>query len=983
MPKSNHHQHSHRKRTGPLSVEERKAIATSAKSINLNTNPFENIRQQRKKQILGTNTSQVRHTSKARSNDINIRKDTLLKDFWKQQKPSQFVDKRQLAFEKTLSKVDKKRKKFQIGDDENDLDELDRGKKTKLSSFSALGDIDEAIDRDLFRDDYQADDIDSKFSTNDEVSVLRNLKGIARGEVSSTFTQQDQIERKLSKRERMNLRIRGFKEKKLEQKMEKEENLEMIQLLDSDMDDLMKHLNVVSNHKSTNKESSTSASTTSTSTNTTNTNTSTTTTHTKESLDYDNFMEMIKKGEDIDLNVLLSKKNNATNMSNTCQKESITERSEEFTKIEELTQNDSSSENNDDQSEEENEIHSEQESSDKSDDYEEEEIDLEKTMEEDESTNNDETSYLKDSFINDDEEDVEHDENIDVRNEEDPQEEADDDNESIQSTESMNDDESEDPFENLHGEDSEMLQDSTTLQASDEDLQSLYELFKKSDETNDENVFSSLVKNNSKDENEKLFSTLVTLMVKQFGFSEWLLTSSKNFKTHLLDKTLNALFLLTTKLPNVAHDIFHTFLLETFNKYQDQTLPNLGELLVLKMITRVYPLKERMDSPLLSLTNLLIHLYLEKSSKFVNPSMPITICKVLFLVSLAIIIDCECTFYSPDVVNTLKLVLSMSRRINNSNTTTSSKNKVLDSVNKNKTSSSSEMPSQKMDLLRALYEEDTCKTSHDTMLLLLLLNETWAHHLLSIYSQHLAKDFSKSIVSNEHYKTLISTSSDDTIIKTIHRHHIENYNIIFEGFSSFSSMMTNTINSTTTATTSATGTTNNSTTTAGTTNNSTNSTTSTTFTPFIQNINEIKTPLNYKTKRPKPITEFEPFLGHSSEIDSVKSKYSYSSSDPQQTKLKTLRKKISREKRKAMSELRKDNQFLRSAREQIASEEAFVRKEKYKEVLDSLRRERLEQNQIDRKNKEIEKMKKEMRINRKNVGRMSAAVNGKSDSKKK
>ncbi|KAG2382249.1 hypothetical protein C9374_005451 [Naegleria lovaniensis] len=903
MPKFN------RKRTGPLSAEEKKTIAKSATSINLNNNPFENIQQQRKKQILGTSTSQVRHTSKARSNDINIRKDTLLKDFWKQQKPSnQFVDKRQLAFEKTLSKVDKKRKKFQIGEDD-DEGTMNEGKKTKLSSFSSLGDIDEAIDRDLFRDDYQADDIDSKFSTNDEVSVLRNLKGIARGEASSTFTQDDQMERKLSKRERMNLRIRGFKEKKLEQKMEKEENLEMIQLLDSDMDDLMKHLNVTSNNK-TKEHSETSSN------------------KGMSNLDYDNFMEMIKKGEDIDLNELLSKKNLKSNSL------PMKETSEEV--------NHDNSDSDDDKVEEENE------------NDEEDEIDLEKTVEEDDDDSNVDESYLKDSFIDDNNDSNMNEEGEDHENTIEEDEKSIEEDEEVENTivdeedENIIDEEEDNEQDSTHEQESSSLDDShqTLLEASDEDLQSLNELFKKSISHPD--VFSQLVQNNSKDENEKLFSTLVTFMVKQFGFSEWLNNDSTvvNFKQNILDNTLNTLFMLTTKLPNIAHDVFHTFLLELFNKYQDQTLPNLGELLVLKMITRVYPLRERIDSPLLSLTNLLIHLYLEKSSKFIDPLLPITTRTVLFLVSLAIIIDCECTFYSPDVVNTLQLVfMNHSNKDINSSSSSSNNGKKKKRLN---TSLNQSQQHASKNLFRSLFEE-TCQSE-----IFSDLNESWARHLLSIYSNHLATDFTKSIISNEHYKTLITSSEG---IKTTHRDHIENYNIIFEGFSKLI------------------------------TSSPPPQQQQQQQQPLITPVpNEIKTHLNYKTKRPKPIVEFEPFFGHhdSSNIDSAKSKYTFAGTDPQQTKLKTLRKKISREKRKAMSELRKDNQFLRSAREQIASEEAFQRKEKYKEVLDSLRRERLEQNQIDRKNKEIDKMKKDMRINRKNVGRMSAAVNGgKNDSKKK
>ncbi|EFC50008.1 predicted protein [Naegleria gruberi] len=825
------------KKRGELSSKERATIAKSTKSISLASNPFENIQQSRKKAIMGANNTQVRQTSKARSNDINVRKDTLLKDFWKQQKPSnKFVDKRQLAFDKTLNKVDKKRKKFQIGDD--DEDEMDTNlKRTKLSSFSTLGDIDESIDKELFRDDYQTDDIDSRYSTKDEVSVLRNLKGIGRGEVSSTFGFEQQIERKLSKRERMNLRIRGFKERKMEQKMDKEDNLNMIELLDND-EDLMELLK----SDSTKKETS-------------NTNKQ----DTKKSLDYDKFLDMIKKGEDIDLTSISEKKEGQQLFEKQTKQEEGESLEETESSDEKETEDTSESYAQDsfiddtimsDENEEENEdIISEEKDENNAEEIEEdsassqpEEEDIESEQENDQDGEN---SYIQDSFIND---------------------------------------------EPISGDEEEQFEEEEGLETTEKDLEELSQLISNNSDKIQEKLIETIEKN-GQPENEKLFFTIVTLLVEQVGFGEWLSSKSKiNFNLLVNDLT-QVLFKLTTKQPNTAHDVFHMFLLSTFNKYEVLEVPNLGELIVLKMITTVYPLKERIESPILSLTNLLIHLYLEKSKQFLTS--PLNMPAILFLTSLSIIIDKECTFYSPDVVNTLKEIIARSEKKQKSN--------------KKKTE-------KKPNLFRSIYDSnEECQCFE------------WATHLLSIYSQHLEKNFSKKVSTNDHFKKLLDSEG----FSSISRDHIENFNIIFEGIKLNEKPI---------------------------------------------QIDEVKSEINYKTKKPKAIAQFEPLLfgDKNGSIDSMKSKYT--DENPEQTKIKTLKKKIAKEKRKAISELRKDNQFIRSAREQVAAEEAHQRKQKYKNVIDTLRSERMEQNQIDRKNRDIEKMKKDMRTTRKNVGKQSVSA---------
>jgi len=769
-----------KKRSNGLTSKERKTIAQSSKAISTNSNPFENIQQHRKKSMLGTNNSQVRHTSKARSDDINKRKDTLLKDFWKQQKPSsQFVDKRQLQFDRTLGKVDNKRKKFQLGDDDDEED--GRLKKPKLSSYATLGDIDESIDRELFRDDYQSDDIDSRFSTHDEVGVLRNLKGISRGEISSTFGSQEQLERKLSKRERMNLRIRGFKEKKLERNMEREENMEMIKLLDDDAEDVMQLLQTDENQEAKEEK-------------------------TDKVSDYDKFLSLIKKGDSVVEQMSAADKQNTSELK--------------------------------------------------------EEIDLAETEEADEQEEQDgEEEVTADSFIND---------------------------------ESVLEGDSEDEGELVLEGDEDVQEEEDGEEATEEHVEKLFDFITSGGKDLKEKFVNLIDTVNGNVENETLFGTIVVLFTNQIGFNEWLSSDSTVDFGIVVDAISHALFKLTTKLPKVANDAFHQFLLETFTKYEEGQVPNLGELLILKTILKVYPLKERIGSPILSLTNLLIHLYLEKSSKFTTT--PFNTRSILFLISLAIIIDTECTYCSSDVITTLKAILS--------------------------TKSTTKKESKKPNLFKILFDEKEPFSC-----------EMWAKDLLSKYSNHLANDFPQSAISNKHFKTLMDVNG----FSSTHRNHIENYNLLFDGCSLDGKPI---------------------------------------------QLDEVKYHLNYKTKKPIAIKEYEPAIASDKgDLESMRGKVI--DEDPYQVQVKTLRKKISKEKRSAVKELRKDNQFLRTAREQVANQEALVKKQKYKEAIDTMRSERMEHNQMDRKNKEVDKMKKQMRVERKNAAKKTFTTGGTNGPKSK
>lgn len=98
--------------------------------------------------------------------------------------------------------------------------------------------------------------------------------------------------------------------------------------------------------------------------------------------------------------------------------------------------------------------------------------------------------------------------------------------------------------------------------------------------------------------------------------------------------------------------------------------------------------------------------------------------------------------------------------------------------------------------------------------------------------------------------------------------------------------------------------------------------------------------------------------------------------DKQRLQKKILQRKVSREKRSAVRELRKDNMFMRKAREQATAREARVRKEKYKRVINTLEQERNMQVQLDAKIHKIDRMRKKMRKQRKMGGRQHQARAG-------
>ncbi|KAL9648724.1 hypothetical protein ABK040_003662 [Willaertia magna] len=740
-----------------FSDREKKVIAKSKQSSSLDANPFENIKQSRHKAIMGQNNLvQTKHTSKARSNDIQKRKETLLKDYFKLQKPSnQFIDKRLFVTEKTLQKIDKKRKKFSLDDDEDDID------YKKLKTFTSLGDLDETMDRELFQDDgIDTEGNANAFRGSDAVTILRNLKGIARGETSSTFNAQ---ERQLTKKERMNLKIREYKEMKEERRMEKEENQDLVDILNKEGDEILSLLN---KRKKEEKNED---------------NVDGKIEETKKTSDYDGFIkELLESGvKDRKMNEGILK--------------------------------------------------------------EEKDDDLEKTSEdEEEGLDEEDMEGLEEALMEEEEEE-------------------------------------EEPIIEI---------------GSAKKLDKFIQFLNSNKSTLRKSCRRLIFVDNTAYENEILISSICLLLLEQSNFNEWL--EEKCLGT-VIDVLTEMLFELVKELAKISHEVLQKVLLKIYKeKYCKDELPNLGELLLMKMILKIYPLNEMNDNVILTMVNYLIHLCLEKLQYFTQNNNnegdeekeENNISKILFLTSLAVIIHLETNTYSNEVLQVFRYISKNSNEFKNN----------VDNKN----------------LLELIYYNKEIPVIE------------WNNQLLSKYKEHLLNNFPQTIFTTDHYyKDYQSTQG----IKTLQRNHIENINLLFKDITEEDNQ------------------------------------------PIIATTNEVRFPLNYKTKKPKAKQEFEPYIFSEHQTmkgsiaDSMKGKLT--DKDPEQLKRKLLKRKISRVLRDAKKEIRKDNQFLREVKGQLQRQEAQVRKNKYNEVMDTLKKERMEQNQLDMRNKEVLKMRKQIRKGRK------------------
>lgn len=131
-------------------------------------------------------------------------------------------------------------------------------------------------------------------------------------------------------------------------------------------------------------------------------------------------------------------------------------------------------------------------------------------------------------------------------------------------------------------------------------------------------------------------------------------------------------------------------------------------------------------------------------------------------------------------------------------------------------------------------------------------------------------------------------------------------------------------------------------------------------------------PLQLLKVKPVAIEQLEPMIYNEKEF-----KGKILDPNKQRLQQRILRKKIKREQRAAIREIRKDNRFLRIAREQEREREEQKRKEKYKEIIHQLQEQEHMHAQLDFGNRELKRQRKKMRKQRKEK---SAAQNMKTKS---
>lgn len=119
-------------------------------------------------------------------------------------------------------------------------------------------------------------------------------------------------------------------------------------------------------------------------------------------------------------------------------------------------------------------------------------------------------------------------------------------------------------------------------------------------------------------------------------------------------------------------------------------------------------------------------------------------------------------------------------------------------------------------------------------------------------------------------------------------------------------------------------------------------------------------PLQYLITKPVELPLLDPLIYHD---DGIKGNILHT--DENRVRQRIIRNKLKREKRALIREIRADNRFLRSAREDKEAKEELIRKEKYKEVIKHLEQEQHMHSQLDLQNLELMKQRRKMRKNRK------------------
>lgn len=252
-----------------LTPQEKKLLKDSKHKTDATRNPFEDIKQRRKMDILGTKKQEV-HLSKQRSRAIQERKDTLLRDMYKKQRANKFVDKRNQEEEqkthRTLRQAStrfrQKHNRFNLQDDDDDTRLFDTNlshddfepqpQRNSLLQEATLGDVDSRVNNTWLKDDYDpaAEEralMDEIMSQPPKKKQRLMMQHDPQNDIYIEPKKQPQQQFK-THREVMEEVIAKSKLAKKAKKMKRNEQEKSIENLDDEFKDLLPLLNVRNRH---------------------------------------------------------------------------------------------------------------------------------------------------------------------------------------------------------------------------------------------------------------------------------------------------------------------------------------------------------------------------------------------------------------------------------------------------------------------------------------------------------------------------------------------------------------------------------------------------------------------------------------------------------------------------------------------------------------------------------------------------------------